>query len=116
MPVGLNFLSVEELHELFVDVADDWKLTAAERDAIRGVASTSGRSSPGDHSDFVVERMALVVQIDVLLGARMSREQVQEWLRTSVPGIFGSSPLEEMFGSTDRLRCIRALLAAEAAQ
>jgi hypothetical protein len=115
MPVGLNFLTAPELEQLFGEVADDWRLTASERDAIRGVSSPSDQSQR-HHSDFVVERMALVVQIDVLLAVRMTKEQVQVWLRAAVPGIFGAPPLIEMFGSTDRLRCIRALLATEAAQ
>ena len=60
--------------------------------------------------------MALVVEIDWLLGTRMGAREIRIWVRRRVAGVFGSSPLDDMVGSTDRLRRIRALLALEVSE
>lgn len=103
--------SVKLLEEVFDEVAAAWGLSAAERDAVRGTSMpVRGRAR---RSRFEADRMALVVEIDWLLGTRMDPRDVRAWLRRRVAGVFGSSPIEDMFGSTDRLRRIRTLLQIE---
>ncbi|MES2096792.1 MAG: hypothetical protein V4459_08515 [Pseudomonadota bacterium] len=110
----VSFRKFEDLEAVFEEVTVDWGLCASEREAIRGTALTpSGRSR---RSSFVAERMALVIEIDWLLGSRMDANEIRLWVRRRVAGVFGSSPLDDMFGSTDRLRRIRAMLALEVSQ
>lgn len=108
------FFSLDKLENAFEDVVRDWGLTASEREAVRGTAL---RDWEGErHSRFVAERLTLVLEIDWLLGMRMSSGEVRQWIRRPVAGVFGSSPLESMFGSTDHLRRIRVMLTLENSQ
>lgn len=108
--------SVQLLEEVFEEVTASWGLSPSEREAVRGTALTSGRRERSRRSRFVTERMALVVEIDWLLGTRMGAREIKVWVRRRVAGVFGSSPLDDMVGSTDRLRRIRALLALEVSE
>ncbi|THD34449.1 MAG: hypothetical protein E7773_14770 [Sphingomonas sp.] len=103
-----------QLEEMFEEVADAWGLSGAERDAVRGdaLAGRGGRR----RSAFISERMALVVEIDWLLCAHMDARQIRHWVRSRVAGVLGTSPLDDLVGSTDRLRRIRTMLSAELPQ
>lgn len=103
--------SVQMLEDVFEEVTAAWGLSPSEREAVRGVALTPGRRERPRRSRFVTERMTLVVEIDWLLGTRMGEREIRIWLRRRVAGVFGSSPLDDLVGSTDRLRRIRELLA-----
>lgn len=108
------FSSLKNLEEAFEEVISDWELCPSERDAVRGTSLAPSRTRRS--SAFVAERMALVIEIDWLLGSRMESAEIRQWIRRRVAGVFGSSPLDDMFGSTDRLRRIRAMLALENSQ
>lgn len=106
--------SVQLLEDVFEEVVATWGLTPSEREAIRGTSvPLRGRRR---RSRFATDRMALVVEIDWLLGSRMEQREIRVWLRRRVAGVFGSSPIEDMFGSSDNLRRIRTLLALEVSQ
>jgi hypothetical protein len=105
--------SVQVLEDVFEEVTAAWGLSPSEREAVRGVALTTGRRERSRRSRFVTERMALVVEIDWLLGTRMEAREIRQWIRRRVAGVIGSSPLDDMVGSSDRLRRIRELLALE---
>lgn len=109
------FSSVESLEEMFEEVTDCWGLSFSEREAVRGCSLYGGSGRRG-RSGFLTERMALAVEIDWLLNARMDTAEIRLWLRRRVADVFGTSPLEDMVGSTDRLRRMRDLLSLEAAQ
>ena len=87
-----------------------------EREAVRGTALTAGRVPRGRRSQFVTERMTLIVDIDWLLCSRMDAAEIRQWVRRRVAGVLGTSPLDDLVGSTDRLRRIRTLLQLEAPQ
>jgi hypothetical protein len=108
--------SVELLEDVFEEVTRAWGLCPAEREALRGTALTSRRTPRARRSRFVTERMMLVVDIDWLLCSRMEAAEIRLWVRRRVAGVLGTSPLDDMFGSTDRLRHIRALLRLEVSQ
>lgn len=111
----VTFTSFDALEDAFKEVATSWGLSPSEREAVQGTSFPSG-SGRRRRSRFVSDRMVLVVEIDWLLGARMEQREIRMWLRRRVAGVFGSSPIEAMFGSTDRLRRIRTLLALEVSQ
>lgn len=101
----------------FRAVVDEWDLSAAEAAAVAGEALPPVRPMSARRlSDFVLERMALAVEIDALLTSLMPRGDIPGWLRRRVPGIPGACPLDDMFGSSDRLRRIVAMLEAEVRQ
>lgn len=104
------------LEDVFEEVTHSWGLSPSEREAVRGTALTPRRSPRGRRSRFVAERMALVVDIDWLLCSCMDPQEIRGWVRRRVAGVLGSCPLDEMVGSTDRLRRIRALLQLEVSQ
>ena len=106
-----------DVSRAFRVVTGEWELSPAEAAAVAGTALAPVRpTSAGRVSDFVLERMALAVEIDALLDRLMERFEVPGWLRRRVPGVLDRCPLEEMFGSSDRLRSIRAMLEAEVRQ
>ena len=111
----ITFTSFDSLEDAFMEVATSWGLSPSEREAIQGTSFPSG-SGRRRRSRFVGDRMVLVIEIDWLLGARMEEREIRIWLRRRVAGVFGSSPMEDMFGSTDRLRRIRTMLALEVSQ
>ena len=108
--------SVALLEDVFDEVAQAWGLSPSEREAVRGTMLTSGRVPRGRRSPFVTERMALIVDIDWLLCSRMDADEIRLWVRRKVAGALGTSPLDDLVGSTDRLRRIRALLQLEVSQ
>lgn len=110
---GILIGDVQMLEDVFEEVTEAWGLSVSERETVRGSALPSGRAR---RSRFERERMALVVEIDWLLGTCMDAAQTRAWVRRRVAGVLGSSPLDDMFGSTDRLRRIRALLTLEATE
>lgn len=97
-------------------VAREWDLSPAEAAAVAGTSLSPVKSGSSRRSDFVIERMALAVEIDALLCGLMERFEVLMWLRRRIPGVLERCPLDEMFGSSDRLRGIRAMLEAEVRQ
>lgn len=111
--VRISYGNVTLLEDVFEEVTTAWGLSPAEREAVRGVALTARRRDRGRRSRFVVERMALIVDIDWLLRSRMEADEIRRWVRRRVAGLLGSSPLDDMVGSTDRLRRIHELLQLE---
>lgn len=98
-------------------VADAWDLSRSEAAAVAGDALPPVRPTSARRlSDFILERMALAVEIDALLSSMMPRAEIAAWLRRRTPGVPGSCPLDDMFGSSDRLRRIVAMLEAEIRQ
>lgn len=114
--VLLVYRRTSDIRRAFEVVADAWRLSDAEAGALAGHDLAAGRPGGVRPSRFVLDRMALAVEIDVLLERVMDRVDVPAWLRRRVPGVFPSSPLEDMFGSTDRLLRIRDMLELEASQ
>lgn len=101
----------------FREVTSLWGLSASEAAALAGTSMPPVRPTPARQvSEFVLERMALTVEIDALLTGMMERFEIPEWLRRRVPGVLESCPLDEMFGSTDRIRRVRDLLEPEVRQ
>lgn len=106
-----------DVAQAFRAVTAAWDLSPAEAAAIAGTSMPPVRPvSSRRLSDFVLERMALAVEIDALLTSMMEPFEIPAWLRRSVPGVFGTCPLDDMFGSSDRLRRIVAMLGAEVRQ
>lgn len=110
----INFADSEMLENVFEHVADVWGLSSSERKAVCGEAVLVLPISKGRRSEFVTERMTLVIEINYLLSGRMDTVEIRGWIRTQVAG--GNTPLDSMVGSTDRLRRLRTLLALEASQ
>lgn len=104
-------LSVQELADLFEKITAAWGLSPSERDALRGTSIPRNHSRVRSYSTFVIERMGLTVEIDQLLGKRMEDHEIRSWLRRPIAGVVSTSPLDEMVGSTDHLRRVRAMLA-----
>lgn len=100
----------------FEEVVKRWRLSPCQIDCVAGMALPGARRSRARHPPFVVERMSLIVEIDVQLTSLMDEWEIPEWLRERVPGAFPNSPLDEMLGSTDRIRRIRDLLEPEVRQ
>ena len=112
----VGFRTIEALEGLFDEVVEAWGLSFSEREAVRGLALRGDVDGRRRRSRFLTERMALVIEIDWLLGQRMDAREVRLWVRRRVAAVAGSSPLDEMVGSTDRLRRIRTLLTLECEQ
>lgn len=112
----LVYANATAVSSAFTEVVGRWQLSACEIDCVAGTALPGGRRSRARRSRFVVERMALIVEIDAQLGALMEEWEIPAWLRERIPGAFAGCPLEEMFGSTDRIRRIRDLLEPEVRQ
>jgi hypothetical protein len=112
--MNINFADPEMLENVFEHVADVWGLSASEREAVRGAAVLVSPSSGGRLSEFLRDRMTLIIEINYLLSGRMDAPEIRQWIRKEVAG--GAAPLESMVGSTDRMRRLRALLALEVRQ
>lgn len=112
----LVFRRTADIRRAFGVVTKAWDLSDGETAALAGHYLATQHPRRFRPSRFVLERMALAVEIDVLLTALMDRAEIPEWLRRRHPGVFKSSPLDDMFGSTDRLVRIRDMLQVEAAQ
>lgn len=111
----LLFTSLEELEGCFDEAVEAWGVSLAERNALRGTALLHRSPRKQAYSDFEIERMALVTQIHGLLSIHMQDAEIKQWLRRPLAETL-SSPLQELFGSTDRLRRMRAMLATEVSQ
>lgn len=106
-----------DVSRAFHVVAGEWELSAAEAAAVAGNALPPVRPMSARRlSNFVLERMALAVEIDALLTSMMPRDVIPAWLRRRAPGVPGACPLDDMFSSSDRLRRIVAMLEAEIRQ
>lgn len=112
----LVFRSRAAVVSAFEEVVRRWRLSASEIDCVRGTAFPDRGRARGRQSRFVVERMSLVVEIDARLTALMDQWLIPDWLRDQIHPAFRGCPLDDMFGSTDRLRRIRDLLEPEVRQ
>lgn len=110
----VNFANPEMLENVYEHVADAWGLSSTEREAVRGDALQVSTTRSGRRSEFATERMTLLIEINYLLSGRMDVPEIRQWIRRKVVG--GSSPLEELVGSTDCIRRLRTLLALEFSQ
>ena len=100
----------------FDEIVKRWMLSPCEIDCVAGTALPSARKSRARHPRFVVERMSLIVEIDVQLCSLMDDWEIPDWLRARTISAFPGCPLDEMFGSTDRIRRVRDLLEPEVRQ
>lgn len=114
--VIMVYRSRSDVASAFDAVVRRWRLSPCEVDCVRGTAFPDVRRSRARHPRFVVERMALVVEIDAQLTALMDQWLIPDWLRDQIHPAFRGCPLDDMFGSTDRLRRIRDLLEPEVRQ
>ena len=114
--VILVFRNSTAVSSAFDDVMKRWRLSPSEIDCVAGNSLPWARRSRARHPRFVIERMSLIVEIDVQLCSLMDEWEIPEWLRDRITGAFPGSPIEEMFGSTDRIRRIRDLLEPEVRQ
>ena len=112
----LVFRSAKAISTAFETVVERWRLSPLEADGLAGISFPHGRRHRSRRSEFVIERMALIVEIDAQLGLLMDPCEISEWLRDRIHGVFAHSALEEMFGTTDRIRRIRDLLEPEVRQ
>ena len=100
----------------FEEVVRRWRLSPSEVDCVAGTAFPQGRRGQARNPRFVSERMQLIVEIDAQLNMLMDDWQVPDWLRDRTHPAFKDCPLDDMFGSTDRMRRIRDLLEPEEEQ